>query len=190
MVIKMNRLNRLIQRYLLGKTPEQIEMSYLIEHGLKIGKDTSINSGFNIDSAWPWLISIGDRVTISTNVTILAHDASTNLVQQSTRIGRVIIGNDVFIGTRAIILCGVTIGNNVIIGAGSVVTHNLSENAVYAGVPAKRVCSIEEYREKYENLRLQSPNFNTIHPWNQWRNATEKEKKEMFDRLSSGVGFV
>ena len=95
-----------------------------------------------------------------------------------------------FVGTRAIILCGVTVGDNVVIGAGSVVTHDLPSNGVYAGVPAKRVCSIEEYREKYQTLRANRPDFSQIRPWNQWNNATEEEKQAMIDGLSDGIGFI
>jgi acetyltransferase-like isoleucine patch superfamily enzyme len=51
--------------------------------------------------------------------------------------GSVVVGNDVWIGTRAIILSGVTIGDGAIIGAGAVVTRNVPPYAVVAGVPAK-----------------------------------------------------
>ena len=186
----MNRFKRMIQRYVLGKTPEQIELACLLENGLSIGRNTVINAGFSIDSAWPWLISIGDDVTISTNVTILAHDASTNIVRQSTKLGRVKIGNNVFVGTRAVILCGVTIGDNVVIGAGCVVTHDLPSNGVYAGAPAKRICTIEEYRKKYEELRAVRPDFSQTRPWNQWAGADPAEKQMMLDGLADGIGFV
>lgn len=186
----MNRMERLIQRYILGRTAEQIELTCLVRKGLKIGKNLSINSGFNIDSAWPWLISIGDDVTISTNVTILAHDASTNVVRQATKLGKVTIGSNVFIGTGATILCGVTVGDNVVIGAGSVVTHDLPADGVYAGVPAGRVCSIEQYRKKYQTLRAQRPDFSKIRPWDQWDSATEAEKEQMQNVLADGIGFI
>lgn len=186
----MKKIEQLIQRYILGRSPEQIELSYLLKKGLKIGKNTTINSGFSIDSAWPWLISIGDDVTISTNVTILAHDASTNIVRQSTKLGKVTIGSNVFVGTRATILCGISVGDNVVIGAGSVVTCNLPANGVYAGNPARRICSIEDFRNKYQKLRAESSDFSQIHPWNQWENATEAEKQQMLDGLEDGIGFI
>ena len=145
----MHRFKQLVLRYVLKKTKEEIEMACLMEKGLKIGKNTVINSGFNIDSAWPWLISIGNNVTISTNVTILAHDASPNIVRQSTRLGRVVIGNNVFIGTRAIVLCGVTIGNNVVIGAGSVVTKDIPSNVVAVGNPCKVLREIGEHDKEF-----------------------------------------
>lgn len=48
----------------------------------------------------------------------------------------VVIGDDVWVGARAVILPGVTIGNNVVIAAGSVVTKDIPDNSLVAGVPA------------------------------------------------------
>jgi len=66
------------------------------------------------------------------------------------------IKNDVFIGISCIILPGVTIGNNCIIGAGSVVTKDIPDNSVAAGVPARIIKSTDEYLEKlkYKSLHL------------------------------------
>jgi maltose O-acetyltransferase len=109
-------------------------------------------SGTVIDSMWPWLISVGDNVTLSSNVTILAHDASTNVVQCGTKLGRVKIGSNVFIGTGSIILCNVTIGDNVVIGAGSVVTKDVLSNTVVYGNPAKPIKDVNEIlKEKVKN---------------------------------------
>lgn len=58
------------------------------------------------------------------------------------------IGNNVFIGMRSIILQGANIGDNVIIGAGSVVSGKVESNSVYAGNPAKKICSLEEHKNK------------------------------------------
>jgi acetyltransferase-like isoleucine patch superfamily enzyme len=49
----------------------------------------------------------------------------------------VVVGNDCWIGTKAIILAGVTLGDGCVIGAGSVVTHSIPSNAIAAGIPAK-----------------------------------------------------
>lgn len=54
----------------------------------------------------------------------------------------VVIGNDVFIGAKSIILKGVTIGENSVIGAGSVVTKSVPANQIWAGNPAKFIRSI------------------------------------------------
>lgn len=54
------------------------------------------------------------------------------------------IGNDVWIGGSVVILGGVTIGDNVIVGAGSVVTHDLEKDAIYAGNPAVLISRLPE----------------------------------------------
>jgi len=73
----------------------------------------------------------------------------------SGAVGKVEIGNNVFIGRNAIIMRNTVIGDNVIIGAGSVVTKDCESNYVYAGVPAKKIMTIEEFHEKRKNLQLQ-----------------------------------
>ena len=174
-----------LKKLLFFADPAQRELEYRLRRGLIIGDNTHIYSIEGIDGAWPWLIKIGKDVTISSDVTILAHDASTNVVHCSTKLGRVVIGDNVFIGARSIVLCNTKIGNNVIVGAGSVVTHDLPSNAVYAGSPARYICSIEEYREKYTELYQVRPHFDQIHPWNEWTSATEEDRKEMLKELEN-----
>lgn len=55
---------------------------------------------------------------------------------------------------NTIILKGVTIGNNVIIGAGSLVNHDIPDNSVYAGNPAKFITTVEEYFEKRRKVQV------------------------------------
>lgn len=59
--------------------------------------------------------------------------------QQNITTESVIIGDNVYIGARVIILKGVVIGDNVVIGAGSIITNNLQSNTLYAGVPVKKI---------------------------------------------------
>ena len=107
-----------------------------------------------------------------------------------TKLGRVSIGNNVFIGTGTIILCNTHIGNNVVVGAGSIVTHDLPDNGVYAGSPARKICSIEEYREKVHMLRSERPDLSQIRPWDQWADASKEERQKMCNALADGVGFI
>ena len=179
-----------LKMYLLRRFSESARLEYLKSRGMKVGKDTYIYSCRNFDGAWPWLIEIGDRVTVSTNVTILGHDASTNVVGCGTKLGKVKIGNDVFIGTGAIILCGTRIGDRVVIGAGSVVSGNIESGGVYAGCPAKRICSIEEYGEKFREQLAVRPRFDHIHRWDGWKDSTPEEREEMSKALEDGFGFV
>lgn len=182
----LKKLYRLLTR---RRDPETAQKEYLLRKGMIVGKNCHIYSYNGIDAGKPWLIKIGDNVTIAPNVTILTHDASTNIVGCGTKIGKVYIGNNVFIGTRSIVLCNVKIGDNVIVGAGSVVTRDLQSDAVYAGNPAYRICSIEEYRAKYEKARNERPRIDEIRPWYMWDSATEEEKKKMSEALEDGVGF-
>lgn len=186
----MRKLLRRLKRVFSDADNSQEELEYRLKRGLIIGENTHIYSIEGIDGSWPWLIQIGNNVTISSNVTILAHDASTNVVHCATKLGRVVIGDNVFIGTGSIVLCNTKIGDNVIVGAGSVVTHDLTSNAVYAGSPARYICSIEEYQKKYTELYRTRPHFDAVHPWNEWVSATGDERREMRDKLEDGIGFI
>ncbi len=64
------------------------------------------------------------------------------------KIGRIVIGDNVYIGTGAYIMPGVCIGDNVIIGANAVVTRNIPSDSVAVGMPAGVIETIEEYYEK------------------------------------------
>ena len=66
----------------------------------------------------------------------------------------VTIGNCVFIGMNAVILPGVTIGDHVVIGAGSVVTKDCPSGGVYAGNPAKRLMSMDEFHAKRKAVQF------------------------------------
>jgi carbonic anhydrase/acetyltransferase-like protein (isoleucine patch superfamily) len=82
-------------------------------------------------------ITIGKNATISKDVIIRDSDSHKILSKEYVMTKPITIGDHVWIGTRAIILKGVTIGNGSIIAAGSVVTKNVPEKTIVAGAPAK-----------------------------------------------------
>lgn len=82
-------------------------------------------------------ISIGNNVAIARDVIIRDTDAHMVLDGRNKTSKEVIIGDNVWIGTRAIIMKGVHIGNGAIVAAGSVVTKDVPSNTIVAGVPAK-----------------------------------------------------
>ena len=120
----------------ISKRRERKLKDYLLNHGLIIGENVNID--FNsIDGLYPWLIEIGSNILFAPGVKILAHDASTQMDLGKAKIGRVTIGNNVYIGLNSIVLCNNKIGNNVIIGAGSIVTTDIPDNSVVVGIPGK-----------------------------------------------------
>ena len=147
MIIR-NVVKRIVDRF-QGVTPAEAEMKYLLSQGFKVGRNFRNHSDYAIDGLFPWLITIGDNVCLSANVKILAHDTSTEYANGYTKIGTVTIGNDVYVGYGAIILCNVRIGDHVIIGAGSVVTKDIPDWSIAAGNPCKVIRKITEEDRKY-----------------------------------------
>jgi acetyltransferase-like isoleucine patch superfamily enzyme len=127
------------------------------EAGVTIGSDCRILS--KIIGSEPWLISIGDRVTISTSVTLLTHDGTGWLHRDENgrryRYAPIHIGSDVFIGAGAIVLPGTRIGDRVIVAAGSVVTKSIPAGSVVGGNPARWLGSYEEQMEKIAGWRTE-----------------------------------
>ena len=109
----------------------------LRRRGALIGQGTRFGEGATVDLAFPWLISIGEECIVAPHVKLLAHDAAMKRLIGVTLVGRVDVGDRVYIGERAIVLPNVRIGNDAVIGAGSVVTKDVPANATVAGSPAK-----------------------------------------------------
>ena len=134
----------------------EVSTEKLVKQGMTIGANFQRMNNVLIDDSHAWLIAIGDNVIFAPRVHILAHDASTKKFLGYTKIGNVTIGNNVFVGAEAVILPGVTIGNNVIIGANSTVTHDIPDNVVAVGSPARILCSLESYLEKEKKRMKES----------------------------------
>jgi acetyltransferase-like isoleucine patch superfamily enzyme len=118
--------------------------------GVQVGKDCRIlTSNFGSE---PWMISIGNKVTITSGVRLLTHDGASWLFKDEK--GRrhlyrpIKIGNNVFIGSNAIIMPGVIIEDKVVIAAGSVVTKSIPTGKLVGGNPAKIIGSYADYKTK------------------------------------------
>lgn len=108
---------------------------------ISIGDHSFVGRSCEIDCTE--LVSIGDHTLIAPGVFITDHNHN---IAGGQRIGdqgctreSVQIGEDVWIGTRAVILPGVMIGNGAVVAAGAVVTKNIGPNEIWAGVPAKSI---------------------------------------------------
>tara|TARA_B100001063_G_scaffold70884_1_gene64983 strand:- start:5772 stop:6302 length:531 start_codon:yes stop_codon:yes gene_type:complete len=106
----------------------------------------------------PYLIKLGNFVSISEGVRFITHDGGVwvhrNLDKSNEKIdhfGRIVIGNNVFIGMNVTILPNINIGDNCVIGTGSIVTKDIPSNSVVAGVPAKVLSSVDKYYSKNKN---------------------------------------
>lgn len=159
------------------------------ENGCVIGENFFCYSDKAIDRNWSWLITIGNNVTISTDVRLLAHDSSTYFVGAHTKVGRISIGDNVFIGANTIVLPGTKIGNNVIVGCGSIVTRDIPSNSVVAGNPARIICSFEEYRSKVFLQKDNAPIFNKYKP-DEWKGASLEDKIKMKKELENTCGYL
>jgi acetyltransferase-like isoleucine patch superfamily enzyme len=108
---------------------------YILEGShVHIGNDVAINPYFKAMSSGH--IYIGDRAKLAFGVTIAAnnHDLYD---REILLLDDVHIEENAWIGANAVILPGITIGKNSIVGAGSVVTHNVPDNTVVVGNPAR-----------------------------------------------------
>jgi maltose O-acetyltransferase len=109
-------------------------------NNISIGEYTDIGAFANIWGNGG--LFIGDRVLIASHVVIttLTHDYSFHQIKFAPSISKPIrIENDVWIGTHAVIMPGITIGEGAVVGAGAVVTKDVPPYAIVVGVPAKIV---------------------------------------------------
>jgi carbonic anhydrase/acetyltransferase-like protein (isoleucine patch superfamily) len=115
---------------------------------MTIGGNVVIMMNVTFDASYPWLIEIGDGCRISSQVRIMAHDATPFSDLGVTRLGLVRILPGTFIGERALILPGVTIGPRAMVAAGSVVSRDVGEGMMVAGNPARPYGRFDEYLDR------------------------------------------
>lgn len=116
--------------------------------------------------AEPFLVSIGNNVAISAGVRLITHSAAHSVYNYEDKTNiyickhdKIEIHDNVYIGADAKINMGITIHRNVIVAAGAIVTHDVPENSVVAGIPAKIIGTYQEAKEKH---RLYSKQFNDL----------------------------
>ncbi len=129
----------------------------------------------------PWLITLGDNVHITHDVEFVTHDGGTLLFRDQIpdlEITKpIVVGNNVYIGARSMIMPGVRIGNNVIIAAGSIVTKDIPDGGVYGGVPAKLIKSIDEYFEKIKAESLHIGHLSALEKEKELKRRFAKEQR-------------
>jgi len=153
-------IKKIVKAILLReKRSSDAYISYLRNLGIKIGEGCIIYDPTNIkiDTQIPFMLEIGKYVRMTSGVQILTHDYSFSVLSAVCgdvvgSVEKTVLGNNIFIGRNAIILKGVTVGDNVIIGAGSIVSKDCESNCLYAGIPAKKICTIEEMYKRRKKV--------------------------------------
>jgi len=168
-------------RKLLGRGPTIDELKAA---GAEIGEDVWIGTS-KIDMTHPFLLKIGDHVTLS-DCRLLQHDASTKRELGYSRVGRICIGSHVFIGADAIILSNVKIGDYCIIGAGAVVTKDIPDNSVAVGNPARVIGSYSDYIDRKRKELQECPYV--YHTRFSEKSPQEIEQMKQ-DLMNGGIGY-
>lgn len=175
----INRIRNIIKK---------IYIKRLMKRGLTIARNVSIEKGVNIDANFPWLIKIGNNVILSAWVYILAHDAAGKNHIGLTKIGKVVIEDNVFIGAKSTILPGVTIGQGSIIGTNSVVTKDIPPFSVAVGIPARVISDIEQYTRKSAEDIKRAKIYGRLYTI--WGGITKGLKRKMIIEMGENVAYI
>lgn len=144
----MKALYRLLVRWAMGLTGVHpttlIMLPADVKRDFKTGRDCYVGPGARIGPA----VTVGDFVIMGPDVIITGHDHSIDLVgvpiafSGRPELQTTTVGNDVWIGARAILMGGLSVGDGAVIAAGAVVTRDVPPFAIVGGVPA----SVIRYR--------------------------------------------
>ena len=118
--------------------------------GLVLGRNVTIPASAYIDTNYPYLIRIGNNCSFGNDVRLIAHDATPfKFTGGYTRLGRIEIKDNCFIGEKTIVLPGATIGPNVLVAAGSLVNRDIPPNSCVAGIPARFYARFDDLIERH-----------------------------------------
>lgn len=171
------RLSKMMDYFFRCILPADKYLNYLRKKGVRIGTGCEIYRSVNFGSE-PYLISIGNHVRINSGVQLVTHDGGYWVLREkkgggfsdAEAFGTIRIGDNVHVGTNAMIMPGVCIGENSVIACGAVVTHDVPANTVAGGVPARPIETLEEYAAKAEAKAVMT------------KHMTEKEKRQYLEK--------
>ena len=130
-------------------------LTYAKKHGMKVGKGVTLAGRFGTSfGSEPYLITLEDNVRLSGGCNFITHDGGVHAFRDLEKykgvqkFGTIHVGEHTFVGYGVSILPGVNIGKRCVIGVGAIVTDDIPDGSVAVGVPARVICTTEEYAEK------------------------------------------
>lgn len=177
------------RRRAMARVRGEPSIDQLAAVGLTRGTNMHVGHPVYVDGLHPWLITIGDHVTLAPYTSIFTHDESLKHHTGTTRLGRVDIGDRVYVGVGAIILPGTSIGDDSVIGAGAVVHGDIPPSSLVMGNPGKPQ-PIKSVVAWSRATAKRAPNWpdegSSIET-----GITEQTKREQFEALAEcAPGFV
>jgi acetyltransferase-like isoleucine patch superfamily enzyme len=152
---------------------------YFRSQGAQIGESVEI-FGANLFTfgSEPYLISVGNRVTISHDVDFITHDGGMRVARAqypgAYLYGRIRIGDDCFLGAHCVLLPSAKVGARSVIGSGSIVSGEIPSGVVAVGAPARPVKTVDEYVHAKKDL------------WIDTSGLSPEDKKELLLRRLPG----
>ena len=156
--------------------------------GMHIGQGVNLPASTWIDTSSCFAISIGDWCGFGEQCLILAHDAQMDEFLDAGLVAKVTIYESCHFGSRTVILPGVEVGPRTIVGANSVVAKSLPPETVCAGIPAKVICSLDEYLARHQASLAVGPRF----PWSEYNinDMTPERRQELLTALERGAVYI
>jgi acetyltransferase-like isoleucine patch superfamily enzyme len=150
---------RAFERWVLARGNK---VAYLRRQGARIGPQAAVLARVEDFGTEPWLVELGARVSIASGVVFITHDGASRVFRDRLEgacpygncFGTIRILDNSVVGAGTILMPGVVVGPDSIVGAGSVVTRDVAPGTVAAGVPARMVCTLDEYVEKYRSRMI------------------------------------
>ena len=173
-------------KYLLAKVKfklscnnKEVMSDYFRKAGMTI--KSGCNICCNIMTMEPFLVEIGNNVTISGDVKLVTHDNSIAKLNigGADVFGRIVIGDNCFIGQNSIIMYGVELADNIIVAAGSVVCNTFTQpNIVIGRNPARKIGTWDALREKSASYAISRKKAKELYSNGDYGRFISRKKKE------------